>query len=187
MFIEPNIKGERRGWIEVICGSMFSGKTEELIHRVRTASAASGKALLFKPALDDRYATHEIVSHDDTRAACTPVGDPEEILLLADGATIVGIDEAQFLSPALVSVAAKLATGGTRVIIAGLDMDFRGRPFGPMPALMALAEEVYKLKAVCTLCGRPAGYSHRRSAEEATILIGEAALYEPRCRGCFEV
>jgi len=176
----------RRGWLEVICGSMFSGKTEELIRRLTRARIARQRVEIFKPALDTRYHAQDVVSHNHTSIRSTPVQLPAEILLLAGGGTdVVGIDEAQFFDESLVDVCRQLADGGTRVIVAGLDMDFRGRPFGPMPALLATAEFVTKVQAVCVCCGELAAYSYRTVPSASQVLLGEIEAYEARCRPCF--
>ena len=178
---------QKRGSIEVICGSMFSGKTEELIRRMKRAQFAKLKVEIFKPQIETRYSTDEVVSHDRNAIRSTPVESSGSILLMAgDGAAdVVGIDEAQFFDDGLVEVCTKLANQGIRVIIAGLDMDFRGVPFGPMPALCAIAEDVYKVHAICVRCGALAYISHRLVANEKRILLGETAEYEPICRDCY--
>lgn len=185
MFIEPRPSAARKGWIEVICGSMFSGKTEELIRRLRRAQIAHQKVEIFKPAVDVRYDIADIVSHDASRIRSTPVESAGAILLLASDEEVVGIDEAQFFDEALTGVAEQLALQGKRVIIAGLDMDYTGRPFGPVPALLARAEYITKLHAICMQCGDLASYSYRKTDTEGTILLGEKESYEPRCRDCF--
>ena len=176
---------ERRGRIEVICGSMFSGKTEELIRRLRRARIARQKVEIYKPALDTRYSEADVVSHDATSIASTPVDAAASILLLAAEADVVGIDEAQFFDQGLVEVCTALANQGKRVIIAGLDMDFQGQPFGPMPALCAVAEDVTKVHAICVKCGDLAYVSHRIVADERRVLLGEKDEYEPLCRACY--
>ena len=190
MFIEPRVGSRhhapRRGWIEVVCGSMFSGKTEELIRRLTRARIARQHVEIFKPALDTRYHAHDVVSHNATRIRSTPVDVPSEMLLLATGCDVVGIDEAQFFDESLVDVCRQLADQGTRVIVAGLDMDFRGQPFGPLPALLATAEFVTKVHAVCVCCGEIASYSYRIAASENQVLLGETDSYEARCRPCFQ-
>lgn len=175
----------RRGRIEVICGSMFSGKTEELIRRLRRARIARQKVEIYKPALDTRYSEADVVSHDATTIASTPVEAAVSILLLAAEADVVGIDEAQFFDQGLVEVCTTLANQGKRVIIAGLDMDFQGQPFGPMPALCAVAEDVTKVHAICVKCGDLAYVSHRIVADERRVLLGEKDEYEPLCRACY--
>ena len=175
----------RRGRIEVISGSMFSGKTEELIRRLRRARIARQKVEIYKPALDTRYSEADVVSHDATTIASTPVEAAASILLLAAEADVVGIDEAQFFDQGLVEVCTTLANQGKRVIIAGLDMDFQGQPFGPMPALCAVAEDVTKVHAICVKCGDLAYVSHRIVADERRVLLGEKDEYEPLCRACY--
>lgn len=175
----------RRGRIEVICGSMFSGKTEELIRRLRRARIARQKVEIYKPALDTRYSEADVVSHDATSIASTPVDAAASILLLAAEADVVGIDEAQFFDQGLIEVCTALANQGKRVIIAGLDMDFQGQPFGPMPALCAVAEDVTKVHAICVKCGDLAYVSHRIVADERRVLLGEKDEYEPLCRACY--
>ncbi|MBC6992458.1 thymidine kinase [Hymenobacter sp. BT491] len=189
MFIEPRVGNgrevPRRGWIEVVCGSMFSGKTEELIRRLNRAKIARQQVEIFKPALDTRYHEHDVVSHNANSIRSTPVALPQEMLLLASGCDVVGVDEAQFFDESLVDVCVQLANRGTRVIVAGLDMDYMGKPFGPVPALMAVAEYVTKVHAVCVRCGEIASYSFRIAASEDQILLGETDSYEARCRYCF--
>ena len=185
MFIEPNFGGERRGWIEVICGSMFSGKTEELIRRLKRVQIAGRKVEIFKPATDIRYDPLHIVSHDASKIMCTPVENPATILLMAADVDVVGIDEAQFFDDEITEVLEKLTRIGIRVIVAGLDMDFTGKPFGPMPNLIAKAEYITKLHAICVQCGDIANYSHRKTKAEDLFMLGERDLYEPRCRSCF--
>jgi len=185
MFIEPHLKGDRRGWIEVICGSMFSGKTEELIRRLKRARIANLKVEIFKPAVDTRYDARNIVSHDDTQILSTPVVSSLNILLLSEGVDVVGIDEAQFFDQNIVEVCEKLAQKGIRVIVAGLDMDFRGKPFGPMPELLAIADYITKVHAICMQCGNIASFSYRKIANESQVLLGQKNEYEPRCRICF--
>lgn len=180
------IRRDRRpGSIEVICGSMFSGKTEELIRRLKRAQIARLQVEIFKPRTDTRYDETAVVSHNQNSIASTPVGNSESILLLGDNVQVVGIDEAQFFDAELPEVCIKLANKGVRVIVAGLDMDFQGRPFGPMPALLSIAEEVTKVHAICVQCGNPAVFSYRTASSEATILLGEKESYEPRCRSCY--
>jgi len=189
LFIEPRVGNgrdvPRRGWIEVVCGSMFSGKTEELIRRLNRAKIARQRVEIFKPALDTRYHVENVVSHDASSIRSTPVALAQEMLLLAGGCDVIGIDEAQFFDESLVEVCTQLANGGSRVIIAGLDMDFLGKPFGPMPALMSVAEYVTKVHAVCVCCGEIASYSFRVAASGDKILLGETDAYEARCRPCF--
>ena len=185
MFIEPSRSTIRKGWIEVICGSMFSGKTEELIRRLKRAQIAHQKVEIFKPAIDTRYDLTDIVSHDASRIRSTPVESSGSIPLFASDVDVVGIDEAQFFDEGLADVAEQLALHGTRVIVAGLDMDFMGKPFGQIPAMLARAEYITKLHAICMQCGDIASYSYRKSAQLEKVLLGEKDLYEPRCRDCF--
>lgn len=184
MFIEPNFKGERRGWIEVICGSMFSGKTEELIRRLKRVEIANLKAEIFKPAVDVRYDEVKIVSHDENKIQSTPVDNSQTILLLAQDVDVVGIDEAQFFDDQITIVCEKLALKGIRVIVAGLDMDYQGKPFGQMPNLLAIADYITKLHAICMKCGNIANVSYRKVAGSSQVLLGEKDMYEPRCREC---
>ena len=184
MFIEQNITGERRGWIEVICGSMFSGKTEELIRRLKRAKIANLKIEIYKPATDTRYDVTKIVSHDSNAIASTQVANSSEILALAEDAQVVGIDEAQFFDEGIVAVCETLVMQGKRVIVAGLDMDYLGKPFGPMPALLSVADFITKLHAICVQCGHLANVSYRTSDEEGTVVLGEKNNYEPRFRVC---
>jgi thymidine kinase len=186
MFIEPHRLPESKGWIEVICGSMFSGKTEELIRRLKRAQIANQKVEIYKPAIDKRYDEYDIVSHDASRIRSTPVDNSHNILLLSADVDVVGIDEAQFFDIDLSEVAEQLAAQGIRVIIAGLDMDFAGKPFGPIPALLAKAEYITKLHAICVKCGDIANFSYRRTKIDDQILLGEKDVYEPRCRRCFK-
>jgi len=174
-----------RGRIEVICGSMFSGKTEELIRRLKRARIARQKVEIYKPAIDTRYSEDDVVSHDSHSVASTPVEASTSILLLAEEAEVVGIDEAQFFDDGLVDVCNQLADRGKRVIVAGLDMDFKGLPFGPMPALCAIAEDVTKVHAICVKCGAPAHVSHRTVDGDRRVLLGEQQEYEPLCRTCY--
>ncbi len=187
MYDNPTEIKRSRGTIEVICGSMFSGKTEELIRRMRRARLARQKTELFKPVIDNRYHESNIVSHDDRTLVSTPVVSAEQILLLVHDAEVVGVDEAQFFDPELVNVCNTLADRGIRVIVAGLDMDYLGVPFGPMPALLAVAEYVTKVHAVCMHCGNPAQYSHRKTNNSNRVLLGELDQYEPLCRTCFNL
>ena len=184
MFIEPNFKGERRGWIEVICGSMFSGKTEELIRRLKRVKIANLKVEIFKPAMDVRYDAEKIVSHDTNAILSTPVESSQTILLLAHDADVVGIDEAQFFDAEIGNVCEQLALRGMRVIIAGLDMDYTGKPFGQMPNLLAIADYITKLHAICVKCGNIANVSYRKVAGDSQLMLGEKDKYEPRCRIC---
>lgn len=186
MFLEKgNHKEIKKGWIEVVCGSMFSGKTEELIRRMKRAKIAKQKIEIFKPKIDTRYSEEEVVSHDESAILSTPVDSPRNILLLANDVEVVGIDEAQFFDDGLVEVCNALANRGVRVIVAGLDMDFMGKPFGPIPKLLATAEYVTKVHAICVKCGDLAHYSHRLSQAEQLVLLGETDAYEPLCRSCF--
>lgn len=185
MFIEPNIRGERRGWIEVICGSMFSGKTEELIRRLKRARIANLKVEIFKPAIDTRYDEIRIVSHDENAIQSTPIDNSQKILLMAQDVDVVGIDEAQFFDDEVANVCDELAKRGVRVIVAGLDMDFAAKPFGQMPFLMAKADYVTKLHAICVKCGHIANYSYRTIPNGEQIMLGAKNVYEPRCRVCY--
>lgn len=185
MFIEPHHGKGKKGWIEVVCGSMFSGKTEELIRRLKRAQIANKRVEIFKPAIDTRYDAVQVVSHDSNSIRSTPITHSENILLLADGIEVVGIDEAQFLDAELPGVCELLAQKGIRVIAAGLDMDFEGKPFGPMPQLLAVADYITKVHAICMQCGDIAHFSFRKTAEKNKILLGEKDSYEPRCRSCY--
>lgn len=186
MFIERNINDKNKvGSIEVITGSMFSGKTEELIRRLKRAKIAMQKVEIFKPEIDVRFSKSEVVSHDENSIHSTPVGNSANILLLCGDVDVIGIDEAQFFDKGLVEVATKLANMGMRVIVAGLDMDFKGKPFGPIPDLMAIADYIDKVHAICVRCGNIAQFSHRLSEKEQIVLLGEKDVYEPLCRGCF--
>lgn len=184
MFIEPNFRGERRGWIEVICGSMFSGKTEELIRRLKRVEIAHLKAEIFKPSFDTRYDDQKIVSHDENKILSTPIDNSQTILLLAQDVDVVGIDEAQFFDDEIANVCETLALKGMRVIVAGLDMDYQGKPFGQMPNLLAKADYITKLHAICVVCGNIANVSYRKVKTGGQVLLGEKELYEPRCRVC---
>jgi thymidine kinase len=185
-FLENSVGSEpKRGSIEVITGSMFSGKTEELIRRLRRAQFAGLRVQIFKPALDNRYSETMVVSHDETSISSTPVENASSILLLATDCDVVGIDEAQFFDNSIVEVCNSIADTGIRIVVAGLDMDFMGRPFGPMPALLAIAEYVTKVHAICTRCGNLAHYSYRKSHDAQQVLLGEKDIYEPLCRRCF--
>jgi len=187
MFLERTGRRlQRKGWIEVICGSMFGGKTEELIRRLRRAEFAKQKVEIFKPGVDTRYDATDVVSHEGTTIRSTPVPSSSNLLLLATDIEVVGIDEAQFFDEGLPDVCAQLASLGVRVIVAGLDMDFQGRPFGPMPRLLAIAEYVTKVHAICMRCGELATYSHRTHASRDLIHLGETDSYEPLCRACFD-
>jgi thymidine kinase len=186
MFLENKIEKERRGgWIEVICGSMFSGKTEELIRRMRRAQFAKQRVEIFKPQIDTRYSDNEVVSHDDNAIQSTPVPSSNNILLLADNVEVVGIDEAQFFDDNLPNVCNQLANSGIRVIIAGLDMDFKGQPFGPMPHLMAIAEYVTKVHAICVKTGNLANYSHRLTNNDGLVELGATENYQPLSREAY--
>ncbi len=186
MFVENlQTATKKKGWIEVICGSMFSGKTEELIRRLKRAKYARQRVEIFKPAIDVRYAEESVVSHDSNSILSTPVQGSQHILLLTGDVEVVGIDEAQFFDDGIVEVCNSLADRGTRVIVAGLDMDFLGKPFGPMPALMCCAEYVTKVHAVCVRCGNLANFSHRLAESQQLVLLGETNHYEPLCRDCF--
>ncbi len=189
--LEPHIylrdeSGRRAGWIEVVCGSMFSGKTEELIRRLRRAKIARQRVEIFKPALDTRYADDAVVSHDENAIPSQVVHAADQILLLSGGADVIGIDEAQFFGLELLGVCDSLARDGKRIIVAGLDQDYLGNPFEPVPQLMAIAEHVTKLHAICMKCGAPANHSQRLVASGDRVLVGEKEAYEPRCRQCFE-
>src|SRR6476661_1737190 len=184
MFIEP-LYGEKRGWIEVICGSMFSGKTEELIRRLKRAKIANLKVEIFKPAIDVRYDEIKIVSHDENAIHSTPIDSSQTLLLLAQDADVVGIDEAQFFDDEIANVCDELALRGVRVIVAGLDMDYMAKPFGQIPFLLAKADYITKLHAICVKCGNIANYSYRIIPNEEQIMLGAKNAYEPRCRNCF--
>lgn len=185
MFIEPLTGNSRKGWIEVVCGSMFSGKTEELIRRLKRAKIANKKVEIFKPGIDTRYDDVDVVSHNANSIRSTPITHSENILLLAEGVDVVGIDEAQFLDAELPRVCEQLAQKGVRVIIAGLDMDFEGKPFGPIPHLLSIADYITKVHAICVKCGDIAHFSYRTSQDKSKILLGEMDSYQPRCRTCF--
>ena len=186
MFLENTFnQHQKSGWIEVICGSMFSGKTEELIRRLKRAEFAKQRVEIFKPTVDTRYADREVVSHNQNSINSTPVEYSSAILLLADDCDVVGIDEAQFFDEGIVDVVNELANQGKRVIVAGLDMDFKGRPFGPMPNLLATAEYITKVHAICVRTGNLANYSHRKIASERLVELGEVLEYEPLSRAVF--
>lgn len=187
MFLEPSFKGQRSGWIEVVCGSMFSGKTEELIRRLKRAKIANMKVGIFKPRIDTRYDDEKVVSHDSNFIMSTPVDQSMDILRYADKYNVIGVDEAQFFDDGLTEVCQNLALRGKRIIIAGLDMDFRGEPFGPIPSLLAVAEYITKVHAICPHCGNLATHSYRLAQEEAQVLLGEKDSYEPRCRTCYQM
>jgi len=186
MFLE-NTAGSSsgQGWVEVITGSMFSGKTEELIRRLKRARIAKQQVEIFKPRIEVRYSEEEVVSHDENAIHSTPVDSSANILLLASGVEVVGIDEAQFFDDGLVDVCNQLADSGIRVIVAGLDMDYKGVPFGPIPGLMSIAEYVTKVHAICVRCGNLANYTHRLSKDDKLIVLGETDIYEPLCRICY--
>lgn len=188
MAIFDTINGEhrRKGRIEVVCGSMFSGKTEELIRRLKRAQFAKQKVEIFKPAIDVRYSDEDVVSHDKNAIPSTPVDSSSSILLLSSDVEVVGVDEAQFLDDHLPEVCNELANRGVRVIVAGLDMDFKGVPFGPMPALCAIADDVTKVHAICVKCGSLAYVSHRLVENDKRVLLGETQEYEPLCRDCYQ-
>lgn len=189
MFIEPSLgktgKTGSKGHVEVICGSMFSGKTEELIRRLNRALIAKQKVEIFKPEIDKRYDNENVVSHNENLIRSTPVQFADDILLLAGNCDVVGIDEVQFFDAQIIPVVEKLAKNGVRVIVAGLDMDFEGKPFEPMPQLMAIAEYVTKVHAICMKCGDLASFSYRLSADKSKVMLGEKESYEARCRKCF--
>jgi len=188
MFVEQQLpKGEKKGagWVEVICGSMFSGKTEELIRRLNRALIAKQSVEIFKPSIDTRYHKSDVVSHNESSIRSTPVQFANDIILLSGTSDVVGIDEAQFFDDSLVEVCNKLAALGKRVIIAGLDMDFEGNPFGPIPNLLAQAEYVTKVHAICMNCGALASYSYRLIDNKQKVMLGEQSTYEARCRKCF--
>jgi thymidine kinase len=185
MFIEPNINNMRRGWIEVICGSMFSGKTEELIRRLKRAKIANLNVEIFKPDMDTRYDAKNIVSHDENAIISNPVANSKIILSLVKNAEVIGIDEAQFFDDDLSDVCDQLALNGLRVIVAGLDMDYMCKPFGQVPNLLAKADYITKLHAICVKCGNIANYSYRKTNHDTQIFLGEKDIYEPRCRNCY--
>jgi len=185
-FLENSVRGNgKRGSVEVITGSMFSGKTEELIRRLRRAIFAGLKVEIFKPSIDIRYSEAKVVSHDERSIVSTPVDNASSILLLADDVDVVGIDEAQFFDNSIIEVCNKLADKGVRVVVAGLDIDFMGNPFGPMPGLLSIAEFVTKVHAICVKCGNLAQYSFRKSEESQVVVLGEKDKYEPLCRNCY--
>ncbi len=191
MFIEPHISQEgkgpagKSGWIEVICGSMFSGKTEELIRRLNRALIAGYKVEIFKPSVDKRYSDSDVVSHNQNSIRSTPVQFANDILLLSGDPDVVGIDEAQFFDLELVNVVRKIANKGKRVIVAGLDMDFKGEPFEPIPSIAAVSEYVTKVRAICMKCGDVATFSYRKTSSDEKVMLGEKESYESRCRKCF--
>ncbi len=180
-----HVVSQHTGWIEVICGSMFSGKTEELIRRLRRAAIARQRVEIFKPKIDNRYSDREIVSHDKQKIKSLVIESPDEILKHALEAQVVGIDEAQFFDDSLIKVTQTLAKMGKRVIIAGLDMDFMGEPFGPIPQLLATAEYITKTHAICVVCGNPANYTYRKNQSTDKVVVGAGDIYEARCRNCF--
>lgn len=187
MFLEKDHNNNvRSGWIEIVCGSMFSGKTEELIRRLKRARIAKQKVEIFKPAVDTRYDEEDVVSHDANSVSSTPVQNATQILFYAEEFEVVGIDEAQFFGNELVNVCNELANKGKRVVVAGLDMDYLGNPFGPIPKLMATAEYVTKVHAICMRCGNLASYSHRTIKDDKLVVLGETESYEPLCRSCFQ-
>lgn len=185
MFLEKDYHNKTQGWIEVVCGSMFSGKTEELIRRLNRARIAKLKVEIFKPGIDTRYSEEDVVSHNANSVNSIPVENAQQILFYANDVDVVGIDEAQFFGSELVDVCQQLANQGIRVIVAGLDMDFLGKPFGSMPDLMAIAEDVTKVHAICMRCGSLAQYSHRTIAGDKLVVLGETESYEPLCRKCY--
>jgi len=182
MFTEPQ---KERGWIEVVCGSMFSGKTEELIRRIKRAQIANLKIRIYKPTIDVRYGDEEVVSHDSNSVQSLPIENPKDMITLSAGYDVVAVDEAQFFDDSLVDVCVQLAQSKIRVIVAGLDMDFRGNPFGPMPKILAVAEYVTKVHAICMRCGDIASHTFKKISNEQTVELGEHNLYEARCRNCF--
>lgn len=187
MFLEPSFRAQRSGWIEVICGSMFSGKTEELIRRLNRAKIANQRVQIFKPIKDQRYSDNSVVSHNENAIDSIPIANSQDIYDHMEDVNVIGIDEAQFFDMELVAVCENLAVRGIRVVAAGLDMDFRGKPFGPIPDLLAVAEYITKVHAICPHCGSLATHSYRLSEEKETVVIGEKDKYEPRCRICYEM
>ena len=185
MFLEPHFKGQRSGWIEVVCGSMFSGKTEELIRRLKRARIANQVVKIYKPMIDIRYDKEKVVSHDSNSVDSKPVAKASDILKVGDDVNVVGIDDAQFFDDELPDVCQALALRGIRVILSGLDMDYMGKPFGPMPALLSMAEYITKLHAICSHCGNLATHSYRLIPAEDKVLLGEKESYEARCRTCY--
>lgn len=185
MFLEPHFSGQRSGWIEVICGSMFSGKTEELIRRLKRARIAGQRIEIFKPKVDTRYGERQVVSHDNNSLLATPISDTRKLLEVSDDITVIGLDEAQFFEPEVVDHVITLANRGKRIIIAGLDMDFRGKPFGPICSFLAVAEYITKVHAICSHCGNLATHSYRLVQNQETVVLGEKDLYEARCRRCY--
>lgn len=187
MFLEPHFRGQRSGWIEVICGSMFSGKTEELIRRLKRAKIANQQVEIFKPKVDTRYDEIKVVSHDSNFILSTPLDHSDKLLHISEEINVVGVDEAQFFDEALPKNCQELALRGIRVIVAGLDMDYKGQPFGPMPNLLAVAEYITKVHAICQHCGNLATHSYRRLKEEKMVVLGEQDVYEARCRSCYQM
>lgn len=187
MFLEPHFKGQRSGWIEVICGSMFSGKTEELIRRLKRAKIANQNVLVVKPSIEMRYDKEKVVSHDASAIDAVPIKNSAQLLELAAQFDVIGIDEAQFFDAELTQVCQTLALNGVRLIIAGLDMDYKGVPFGPMPDLLAVAEYITKVHAICVHCGNLATHSYRKILSDEHVLLGEKNAYEPRCRTCYSM
>lgn len=187
MFLEPHYRRQRQGWIEVICGSMFSGKTEELIRRLKRAKIAGQQIKIYKPQLDTRYDDKDVVSHDAKRLFSTPVAHSSELLNLPEKVRVIGIDEAQFFDLELTAVCQQLALNGIRVIVAGLDMDYLGKPFGSMPDLLAVAEYITKVHAICQRCGNLATHSYRLTDSKQRVVLGEKETYEPRCRHCYHL
>jgi len=185
MFTEPSTSGKKRGWIEVICGSMFSGKTEELIRRLRRAEYARLSVEIFKPEIDKRYDDTLVVSHNETSIRSTPISHSSNLLLLGSGIEVIGVDEAQFFDEGLPAVCTALALQGSRIIVAGLDKDYLGAPFGPIPQLLTIGDYITKLQAICVFCGELATYSYRKTANESRVLLGEKDTYDPVCRNCF--
>lgn len=185
MFLEKDYRNRTQGWIEVVCGSMFSGKTEELIRRLNRARIAKLKVETFKPSIDIRYSDEDVVSHNESSLHSIVVESASQILFYSNDVDVIGIDEAQFFDNELVNVCQTLANQGVRVIVAGLDMDYTGKPFGPMPALMAVAEDVSKVHAICMRCGGLAQYSHRTVKVDKLVVLGETDTYEPLCRSCY--
>lgn len=186
MFIEKDVNTHKKqGTIETITGSMFSGKTEELIRRLKRAKFARQKVEIFKPSVDKRYSDSDVVSHDENTIRSTVVENSSNILLLSGNVDVIGIDEAQFFDKGLVDVVQQLANEGARIIVAGLDMDFKGKPFGPMPGILAISDYVTKVHAICVRCGSIAQFSHRISSKDQVVLLGEKDIYEPLCRSCF--
>lgn len=185
MFLEKDSHNKSQGWIEVVCGSMFSGKTEELIRRLNRARIAKLRVEIFKPGIDTRYSEEDVVSHNSNALRSMPVENAQQILFYYNECDVIGIDEAQFFGNELIDVCQQLANQGIRVIVAGLDMDFMGKPFGPMPQLMAIAEDVTKVHAICMRCGSLAQYSHRTIDGDKLVMLGETESYEPLCRECY--